>query len=550
MSSSTSLAARVCAGLFCGGAVVSTAVSLAPQPHGYDSRGFLAVGVISALIALLLHLTASRTPAWPLPLVAAIGTALISLDIYFTGGANGTADDSEVFFVWVALFAAYFFSGRQLVVQLALIAAAYLTVLSLVAPASAIPTRWVQTMGTLVVAAALVQMLRARVNDLVDRLTDAAQTDSLTGLLNRRGFEELMELEVRRARQRGRPLTLLLGDVDHFKQVNDLLGHAGGDHALARIAKILDQCTRPGDRVARTGGEEFAIVLPDSDARTAHSLAETLRELVEGAFADEKVSLTLSFGVAAFPAHAPSSRGLQLAADEALYAAKEMGRNLSVIFSDEVASMVSTEARERAEHAEVHLATLTSLAEALDQRDMGTAEHCQTVGHYCALVAEELGMRAAYVERVRIAGVLHDIGKIGLPDAILRKPGPLDAHEWDQVKKHPEIGAGILANHSFDDIRDWILAHHERPDGTGYPHGLKGPEIPLPSKILAVADAYEAMTANRPYREAMSFEVARTELLGRAGTRFDPGVVSALLRVVERERERGATRGAPMRTAD
>ena len=386
--------------------------------------------------------------------------------------------------------------------------------------------------------------------ELVTRLTDAARTDSLTGLLNRRGFEELMEVETEHARRRGVPLTLLLGDVDHFKQVNDMLGHAGGDEALVRIAKILDRCTRAGDRVARTGGEEFGIVLPNTDHPTAHSLAETLRGLVKESFEGDKVTLTMSFGVASFPAHASTSRSLQLAADDALYAAKEMGRNLSVIFTDEVASMVSTEARERVEHADVHLATLTSLAEALDQRDMGTAEHCLTVGHYCELVAEELGMGATYVERLRIAGVLHDIGKVGLPDSILQKPGPLSPQEWEQVRKHPAIGAGILANRSFDDIRDWILAHHERPDGTGYPRGLRGAEIPLPAKILAVADAFEAMTADRPYREAMSFEVARTELLGRAGTRFDPAVVGALLRVVERERLTGGlTPGTSLRTS-
>jgi putative nucleotidyltransferase with HDIG domain len=234
--------------------------------------------------------------------------------------------------------------------------------------------------------------------------------------------------------------------------------------------------------------------------------------------------------VATYPDHGTTPEDLLAAADQALYAAKQLGRNRSVIHSDEIAGLSPAGAS-----SEVHLATLLSLAEALDLRDTGTADHSQTVGRYCALIARELGLPPARVERVRIAGVVHDIGKIGLPDEILRKPGPLTAEERAEMRRHPEIGAGILGSRNFDDIRAWVLAHHERPDGTGYPHQLCVDEIPLEARILSVADAYEAMTADRVYRPSLGPERARDELLDGAGTQFDEQVVWALLAALEHE---------------
>jgi putative nucleotidyltransferase with HDIG domain len=181
-----------------------------------------------------------------------------------------------------------------------------------------------------------------------------------------------------------------------------------------------------------------------------------------------------------------------------------------------------------------HLATVLNLAEALDMRDTGTARHSQTVGRYCELMARELGLPAEQVERVRVAGVLHDIGKIGVPDAILRKPGPLDEDEYEQMKKHPEIGARILGGSGLNDIRSWILAHHERPDGRGYPSRLADADIPLEAKILAVADAYEAMTSDRVYRKSIGVRAAREQLEECSGSQFDPEVVAAFLRVLDR----------------
>jgi putative nucleotidyltransferase with HDIG domain len=259
---------------------------------------------------------------------------------------------------------------------------------------------------------------------------------------------------------------------------------------------------------------------------------------VQQSFADELVPLTFSFGIAGYPHRGATTDALLRVADRALYAAKELGRNRSVIYSAEIESIGM-----RGEGGgEMHLATLLSLAEALDLRDAGTADHCQTVGRHAELTAREMGLTRTLVERIRLAGVLHDIGKIGLSDAILGKPGPLDEEEWAEMRRHPEIGARILAAGEFDDIRAWVVAHHERPDGRGYPHGLRDEQIPLEAKILAVADAYEAMTSDRVYRAAIGRDAARAELRRGAGGQFDARVVQAFLAVVDRASDALAAR--------
>jgi putative nucleotidyltransferase with HDIG domain len=184
--------------------------------------------------------------------------------------------------------------------------------------------------------------------------------------------------------------------------------------------------------------------------------------------------------------------------------------------------------------SQAQLATVLSLAEALDQRDSYTAKHSQTVGLLCEMMARELGLDEGRVQRVRLAGILHDIGKIGVPDSILGKPGKLTDDEMDQMRRHPEMGARILASDELGDVRGWILTHHERPDGSGYPKGLTFEEIPLEAAILAVGDAYEAMTSDRVYRRSIGHKAARNELRRAAGTQFDERVVDALLRALKR----------------
>lgn len=245
--------------------------------------------------------------------------------------------------------------------------------------------------------------------------------------------------------------------------------------------------------------------------------------------------ISASAGVAEFPGHASDPADLVAVTDRALQAAKALGRDRAVIYSPEVTSTVGAVAGKRSVESQAQLATVLSLAEALDQRDSYTAKHSQTVGLLCEMMARELGLDEARVQRVRLAGILHDIGKIGVPDSILGKPGKLTTDEMDQMRRHPELGARILASDELDDVRGWILAHHERPDGTGYPKGIGSDEIPLEAAILAVGDAYEAMTSNRVYRRSIGEKAARNELRKGAGTQFDERVVDALLRALKRE---------------
>ncbi len=372
---------------------------------------------------------------------------------------------------------------------------------------------------------------RRRITDLRARIADASRTDPLTGLFNRRAFEELLELELERAARADTPMSVIVGDIDGFRTVNELHGHAAGDTALQAVAQNALKWKRRIDLAARIGGEEFALLLPGTDERGAFIVAERLRRATHRSFVDDAVGVTFSFGIATAPAHATDGVALLRAADSATAAAKSLGGDRTVIYSDEVARML-TELSVQAS-GELQLATVIALAEALDIRDTGTGQHSHTVGRYAELMARALGLGEERVERVRLAGVLHDIGKIGISDRVLSKTGPLDPEEWQEMHTHPEIGARLLSRQEFDDLRAWILAHHERPDGLGYPRGLKGDEIPLEARILAVADAYEAMTADRVYRPALGEEAARAELEAGAGTQFDARVVEALLRSLD-----------------
>ena len=230
------------------------------------------------------------------------------------------------------------------------------------------------------------------------------------------------------------------------------------------------------------------------------------------------------------------------AGDQALYAGKELGRDRSVIHNCGIANALADASLRRRAERQGYLSTVLALAEALDVRDWGSTEHSQTVGRLAEMTARELKFDEDHVDRVRIGGILHDIGQIGLPESIRQKPGSLAPDDWQEVKRHPEVGARMLENATVEDISAWIRSHHERPDGTGYPFGLGADEIPLEASIIAVADAYQAMTSDRPYRPALSADAAREQLLAAAGTQFDPVAVEALLRAIDRQDKRSPTR--------
>ena len=534
------MAARAQAYLFIAAGAVGSLGVLLPHPERYDAAGLLAIQGASFAAAVLLLVLGARTPDW----VATCGpfgaTVLTSLAIVLTGTSTSAY---LLFYMWVAFYAFYFLSRRQSVCLCLFAVFNYAAVVlgsrmfgytATGIDANQDVPAFVLITGTIVVAGVFLVQLRERVGRLIEQLTDAASTDPLTGLLNRRGFQSVIDNELARAERSGHTFSLLLCDCDFFKHLNDRLGHHAGDEALQAIGRLLEVNKRRIDVAARVGGEEFALVLPETDQHEAFIVAERLRSRFGQSFADQPVPLTMSLGVATYPIHGMTADALLRSSDEALYAAKSLGRDRTVLYSAEVQGILALGNQGGSDRDHAQLATVLNLAEALDMRDTGTARHSQTVGRYSELMARELGLPAEQVERVRVAGVLHDIGKIGVSDAILRKPGPLTEDEYHQMKKHPEIGARILGGSGLNDIREWILAHHERPDGRGYPSRLADADIPLEAKILAVADSYEAMTSDRVYRKSIGARAAREQLEECSGTQFDPQVVAAFLRVLDR----------------
>lgn len=520
------LMARTLALLFAAGASLSLLLFLAlPHPEANVPGMLATIGVTFAGTAWVIW-RGDRLPEAAFPLLVACGTLLITVGIHFRG--EPTAPHA-LFYLWIVFYSCYFLTRSAAVGQLALALAGYGLVLTLAdEPRGEALELWLVAASGLVVSGVLITMLKSQVDGMVLQLADAARTDPLTGLLNRRGFEEHFELEVERSRRGDHPLSVLIGDLDGFKKVNDLFGHYAGDQALARAGAVLNREKRRIDCLTRFGGEEFALVAPDTDGAEAFMLAERLRVALRQEFEHDDIPLTISFGVATRPQHGTTRQDLVGAADDALYAAKELGRDRTVIYSNEVVGVL-TPANGRNSKRNEQLATMLALTQALDMGDTGTAGHSQAVGRYCELIAKQMGLDATTVERVRLAGLLHDVGNVAISHMVLCKPGPLSAEEWVEIRRHSEIGARILANARLGDIGEWVLAHHERLDGEGFPFGLSNGSIPLEARILAVSDAFEAMTSDRPYRAAISVDDAIAELRRNAGTQFDADVVEALL---------------------
>ena len=327
-------------------------------------------------------------------------------------------------------------------------------------------------------SAAKLKALRAFANQAVsaiasaeqrDHLLHLAHHDPLTGLRNRRAFEDGIARRLGRVGPDGR-LALLTLDLDHFASVNDALGHEAGDELLRRFAALVGDLTRDADAPTRLGGAEFAVLLDGADAPSAGRVAERLRRRVRDELTGPGLDVTVSVGVAD-AGQGEDARDLVRRAGRALQAAKHLGRDRCVVHDPGHGDALAALRRDGAPGEQVAAAVL--LAETLDLRDPATARHSHTVGALAEAVARELGWTDDRVERVRLAGVLHDVGKLGVPDAILFKPGPLDDEEWAEMRRHAEIGAQILEHAGLSDVAGWVLAHHERPDGRGYPQGLR-----------------------------------------------------------------------------
>jgi diguanylate cyclase (GGDEF)-like protein len=523
---------RALAGLYAAGATLALlTVALPHSPRASDLGLLLIIGNAYLVAAILLWL-ASTLPRWSLPLALGWGSTLIAGVAYFSAE---TPSPLIFFFLWVFLYSSYFLTVRETAVQIVYLGLAYGALLIGREPSSGVLAWWLVGMGTLLVAAILIRSMRERVELLIARLYEAARTDPLTTLSNRRGFRELLDLELERARRGKAQMTVVLSDVDHFKEVNDRSGHHAGDAALQRLARVLEHGKRQVDGVARVGGEEFALVLPDTGDHEAYVIAERLRCGLCEEFASDPVPITISLGLASYPQHAQTAGSLLRAADEALYAAKQSGRNRTVLHSEALRDPRRRAGDSRDIAGERFVAVVLDLAEAMDLRLSGSARHSETVGRYAEMMARELGLSERRISRVRLAGVLHDVGKVGVSDSILGKPETLSEEELQRVRCHPEFGAQILEHPSLADVREWVGAHHERPDGRGYPFELRGDVLPLEAQILAVADAYEAMTSDRPYRSSIGHIAARAELERCAGTQFSGRVVNALLAVLERQ---------------
>lgn len=363
-----------------------------------------------------------------------------------------------------------------------------------------------------------------------DRLLALLDTDLLTGLDNHRRFKERLEQEVARCATSGEALSLLLLDLDHFQAYNQRLGHASGDDALQRIAQILRVQLPDLAVAARYGGEEFAILLPQHALDEAERLGEKIRSAVEEA-GTQGEPLTLSIGCAELGTQTQQAEGLALAAELAVVRAKQMGRNRVCRFD----SMAGT--NEEADPYQLQnflkdgsLATIQALAAAVDAKDPYTKGHSQRVADYAADLARHLGMSDAEIKLILITGTLHDVGKIGVPDSVLNKPGRLTDDERAVMETHPVLGEVIVRKApQLEATLPGVLHHHERWDGRGYPHGLEGEAIPYIARILAVADSYDAMTSDRPYRKGLAVEIALSEITKGAGTQFDPDLAPAFV---------------------
>ncbi|MDX6376003.1 MAG: hypothetical protein QOE98_306 [Gaiellaceae bacterium] len=359
-----------------------------------------------------------------------------------------------------------------------------------------------------------------------DRL---ARVDPLTGAFNRRHFSEALESELARAGRQGTGTGLLAIDIDHFKVLNDLHGHAVGDEVLVHVAGRIADALRGYDTLARWGGEEFVVLLPGFAGRDDLLAAgERVREAVEDTPAvirGSQFPLTVSVGAASNDPRDADPAGLVERADRALYAAKNAGRNCVVLHDDLAGAGVL-------EPVAVRLARTFAIS--AGAREGMPPNHLEDVAELSSRVALELRLTSIDAVRCRLAGWLHDVGKVAVPDHILNKPGPLTEDEWEIMREHVVIGEHLVRQvPELADAAAAVRHHHERWDGTGYPDRLSGETIPLPARIVAVVDAYSAMTSPRVYSKARSSFAAIAELERCAGTHFDPLVVSAFHRVLE-----------------
>jgi diguanylate cyclase (GGDEF)-like protein/putative nucleotidyltransferase with HDIG domain len=337
-------------------------------------------------------------------------------------------------------------------------------------------------------------------------------------------------------------------DLNDFKFFNDTYGHPVGDRVLQSVARTLHSVRRDTDILGRYGGDEFIAILPGTDGAGGRRFAERLRAHMaqngfcndEGSTPGSSIPIVMSCGVASFPADSDNHHELVAMADANLYQAK-----LSQAGIETTSEVGRSRCRLRTDGGSFEF--LEGLVAAVDNKDAYTRRHSEDVTEFALWIADELGFAEEAMHTIRVGGLLHDVGKIGVPDGILRKPGALSKEEFEVVKRHPVLGALIVSGiPDMAPIVDIVRSHHERWDGKGYPDGLCGENIPLLGRLMAVADAFSAMTTTRPYRLAMSWDVALREIEAGSGIQFDPHMTQAFLQAADKRRhaERVANRHA------
>jgi len=363
---------------------------------------------------------------------------------------------------------------------------------------------------------------------------EVADRDPVTNLLNHRAVHQRMESAFKTAAQTGTPLAVMMTDMNNFKLFNDTYGHFVGDQVLKSVAKALVETCREVDIVGRFGGDEFLVVMPNTDLATAQALAESVQaRLKQESFCksqeDVTVPLNLSFGLGGYPVDGNSRHEVLTIADANLYQAKISGAG--IVRSSEV------QRENRELRAESSFEILDALVTSIDNKDRYTRKHSEDVTEYSLWIAEELGLSEETMRVIRIGGLLHDVGKIGVPDEILRKPGRLTPEEYEVMKRHPRLGELIIsAIPGMESIVDAVRSHHERWDGQGYPDQHAGTDIPFLGRLLAVPDAFSAMTTDRPYRKGMDWDTALEEIRANIGTQFDPEIAAAFISAAEKRR--------------
>jgi len=369
---------------------------------------------------------------------------------------------------------------------------------------------------------------------LYTQLEQKSRLDGLTGLFNRRHFEERLRDEISRHSRYGDVFSIFMLDLDNFKAYNDAYGHPAGDLLLNQVGRIIGSSVRNADQPFRYGGDEFVVILPQSATDDAYVVAERVREHIAREMEKRAITITCSIGLASYPTDGVVSDELVDVADTALYHAKRNGGN-RIFLSSKILSEPLDYGGVEGIHAKSNgLSSVYALVSAVEARDPYAYGHSRKVSTYAEALAKAIGLSPEEVSKVSTAALLHDIGKIGIPDKVLNKKGKLNGEDWEAIKAHPRLGANIVGNipHLVSCVSS-ILHHHERWNGGGYPEGLKGEEIPIEARILAIADSFEAMTSARPHRPPLSSEDVIKKLRQGAGIQFDPKLVEVFIGIIE-----------------